>query len=278
MSPLALVIYLAGASAVVTWVLSILTRDYSWVDRFWSIVPVIYVAVFAITDRLRDARLDVMAVLTVLWGARLTYNLARKGGYSGVEDYRWAVLRSEMSPRRFQLFNIFFIAIYQNVLLLLLALPAYTAYHHRATPFGPWDVVLAGIFLACLSGETLADQQQWDFQRWKHEVVALGGDPDLAFLQTGLFRNARHPNYFFEIAQWWVIFLFATVAAQSPVQWTVLGAVLLTLLFVGSTRFTERLSLAKYPSYANYQRRTSAVIPWWPRRAPLGAGDPVDTD
>ena len=44
-----------------------------------------------------------------------------------------------------------------------------------------------------------------------------------------------------------------------------LGAVLLTLLFIGSTLFTESLSAAKYPEYANYRRRTSMLIPWPPR-------------
>jgi steroid 5-alpha reductase family enzyme len=38
--------------------------------------------------------------------------------------------------------------------------------------------------------------------------------------------------------------------------------VLLTLIFEGSTRFTERLSVAKYPSYADYQARTSRWLPW----------------
>ena len=50
-------------------------------DRIWSIVPVVYVWVFAIAAGLGDARLDVMAGLVTLWGARLTFNFARKGGY-----------------------------------------------------------------------------------------------------------------------------------------------------------------------------------------------------
>ncbi len=37
-----------------------------------------------------------MALLILLWGARLTFNFARKGGYSGTEDYRWPVLRASM--------------------------------------------------------------------------------------------------------------------------------------------------------------------------------------
>ncbi|MFY0538836.1 hypothetical protein [Nannocystis pusilla] len=41
---------------------------------------------------------------------------------------------------------------------------------------------------------------------------------------------------------------------------------LLTLLFHGSTTFTEQLSRAKYPTYADYQRSTSRLVPWFPRR------------
>jgi steroid 5-alpha reductase family enzyme len=53
------------------------------------------------------------------------------------------------------------------------------------------------------------------------------------------------------------------VAARSVLEWTVIGPVLLTLLFVGSTRFTEKISLSRYPEYELFRRSTSAVIPWF---------------
>jgi steroid 5-alpha reductase family enzyme len=84
-------------------------------------------------------------------------------------------------------------------------------------------------------------------------------------LTTGLFKFSRHPNFFSEQAQWWVFFLFGAVAAGSLLEWTVVGAFLLTALFIGSTRFTEEISVSKYPDYVEYQRRTSALIPWFPR-------------
>lgn len=254
----------AGICAVV-WVLSITTREYSWVDRIWSLIPVAYLGIFAGAAGFADARLDVMFGLVALWGLRLTFNFARKGGYArGGEDYRWAVLRAKMPPWLFQVFNLLFITVYQNVILLLISLPAYTALEHRSA-FGVWDVVAAVVFLAFLLGETVADQQQWDFHGWKRAETAAGREPEPRFLQTGLFRYSRHPNFFFEQAQWWVVFAFGVIAAGS-VQWTVAGAVLLTLLFVGSTVFTESITAGRYPEYAAYQRRTSAVVPWWPRR------------
>ena len=266
MSPLLVVIVLAAVVCAFCWVASLISHDNSWVDRLWSIVPVAYVWVFAITAGLSDIRLDVMAGLVTLWGARLTFNFARKGGYTGHEDYRWPVLRARMSTRQFAIFNLLFIVIYQNTILVLITLPAFTAFEHR-TPFGALDVILAVVFLALLAGETVADQQQWQFHLAKAATVAAGGEPQPRFLQHGLFRFSRHPNFFFEQAQWWTLFLFGAVAAGSVLQWTVLGAALLTLLFVGSTRFTESITLSKYPEYADYQATTSAVIPWPPRRA-----------
>jgi steroid 5-alpha reductase family enzyme len=273
-SPLIVALYTAAGVCLFVWIASLITHDHSWVDRIWSIIPVAYVWIFAGFAGLANARLDVMAALVTIWGARLTFNFARKGGYNGVEDYRWAVLKARMSPVQFGFFNFFFIVIWQNIILLLIALPAFTAYQNRATPLGIWDVVVAVVFFGCTIGETVADQQQWNFQAWKKAEQDAGRQPGPRFLQTGLWRFSRHPNFFFEQAQWWTLFFFGVVAAQSILQWTVVGAVLLTTLFIGSTRFTESISRSKYPEYADYQARVSPIIPFpsshAPSEAPVG--------
>lgn len=259
-------LWVAGVMIVIVWVLSLITGDHSWVDRIWSVIPVAYSWIFAGSAGLDDARLDVMAVLVTLWGARLTYNFARKGGYAkGGEDYRWAVVRSRMKPWQFQIFALVFIAGYQNALLLLISLPALTAEQHRGG-FGIGDVIATLLFLMLLIGETIADQQQWKFHLRKKADETAGRRVGAVFLRTGLFRYSRHPNYFCEIAIWWVVFAFGATAAGSFAQWTIAGPVLLALLFVGSTVLTEKISATKYPDYAAYQRTTSAVLPWFPRR------------
>ncbi|WP_029136325.1 DUF1295 domain-containing protein [Nakamurella lactea] len=259
MSALALNCWIAAGVAILCWLLSVLTREYSWVDRIWSVVPAGYLWVFAAGSGF-DARVTLMAALVTLWAIRLTFNYARKGGYSpGGEDYRWKILRSKMPPAAFQAFNIVFIAGYQNFLLLMITLPAWTAAQHP-TSLGAGDVIAAVVFLLLLTGETVADQQQWDFHRRKASGQASG------FLTGGLFRYSRHPNFFCELGQWWAIFAFGAIAAGTVAVWTVAGAVLLTLLFIGSTLFTESISASRYPGYADYRRRTSMLIPLPPRR------------
>jgi steroid 5-alpha reductase family enzyme len=267
MSALVACLVVCAASCAATWVLSLITKEHSWVDRIWSIIPLVYVWIFAGAAQFSDLRLNVIAVLVTLWGLRLTFNFARKGGYRpGGEDYRWEVLRDRMKPWQFALFNLFFISIYQNIILLLITLPAWTAWLNPTPAFGWRDAIVTVVFLLFLVGETVADQQQWNFHRWKAAEREAGREADPRFLQSGLFRFSRHPNFFFEQAQWWTLFFFGAIAAGSVLQWTVVGAFLLTLLFIGSTVFTESISKSRYPEYAEYQRRTSPLIPWPPRR------------
>lgn len=272
MDALLIVVIVAALASLTCWVLSLITRDTSWVDRAWSIVPVAYVWIFvgvAFAQGDGSARLVIMGVLATAWGARLTFNFARKGGYTGMEDYRWAILRKWMHPWQFQVFNLLFIICYQMTLLVLITLPAGLAAQHPSA-LTWWDALFAALFAGFLVGETIADQQQWNF----HERKKLaGGTLSPGFATTGLFRYSRHPNFFFEQAQWWAFYALGAVSAVASgagllggvINPTIIGPALLTLLFIGSTIFTESITASKYPAYAEYRRITSMLVPLPPR-------------
>ncbi|WP_375385609.1 DUF1295 domain-containing protein [uncultured Microbacterium sp.] len=273
MDPFVVVLVLFAVVCAFCWIASLITKDTSWVDRIWSVVPVAYVwifAGFAIGSGQDASRLVLMAVLVTAWGARLTFNFARKGGYTGMEDYRWAILRGRMKPWQFQVFNLLFIVLYQNALLVLITLPALVAWQNPAAING-WDAAFAVLFVAFLIGEFTADQQQWNFHQAKK---AAGGTLAPGFVTTGLFRYSRHPNFFFEQAQWWAFYAIGATAAVASglgvwggaLNWTIVGAALLSVLFIGSTIFTESISAGRHPAYAQYQRTTSMLVPWPPRR------------
>ncbi len=265
MTALSLAVLGCGVVALACWLLSLVTREYSWVDRLWSIMPPVYVAWFAYAADFADLRLNLMLLLSSTWGARLTFNFARKGGYAkGGEDYRWAEVRRRLHPALYQVFNFFFIAGFQNALLFAISLPAWQAFEHRGTALGTLDGLAALLFALFLGFETIADEQQWRFHQQKNAKVAASATPESAFLSQGLFAYSRHPNFFCEQAQWWMFYLFSVSASGEWVNITLVGPVVLTLLFHGSTNLTEQLSLAKYPAYAGYQQRVSRLWPWFP--------------
>lgn len=254
---------------IACFILGWITGDYSHTDRLWSIMPVLYTWYFAARGGY-EARLVLMALLATLWGIRLSFNFARKGGYTTEEDYRWIFLRKKITNRAaWQAFNLSFIAGYQHVQVLLITLPACVLITDGGAPLGLPDIMTAILFLALLAVETVADEEMWRFQQEKKRRTAAGepldGDYKNGFITSGLFLYSRHPNYFAEISMWWAFYLFIPASAGPWLHWSAAGAVTLTVLFQGSAWFTESISAGKYPAYAAYQRRVSRLIPWFAR-------------
>ena len=278
--PLYFLALLAAFFALTAFLFGLFTHEYSWVDRIWSLSPILY-AGFLTFRGWPDPRLILFTLLILLWGIHLTFNFARKGGYSGTEDYRWAEVRKIIkNPILWQTFNFFFISFYQHALILLFTLPLYFAYQHRRIPLSPLDGLFAALFLFFLSWETLADQQQWDFHQ-KKKATKDSSNPlseDLArgFLSSGLFRYSRHPNYFGEIMIWWTVYFGCVSCSGKWLHWSILGPILLTLLFQGSSWLTELLSCRKYPEYRNYQKETRKIIPFLPKKPLSSQGEAAE--
>ena len=248
--------------AFLAWLFSVLTKEYSWVDRLWSTAPIIYVGYVAYAADFQNMRLNVMAVLVAMWGFRLTFNFWRKGGFAkGGEDYRWEILQERLGPTKFQLLNATFVAPYQMFLIWLFTSPVHAAWEHQ-TAFHTVDLFAAVLFLVFLLGETIADEQMWRFQEDKRQKREQHIHVDPPFFCGGLYRFSRHPNYFCELGQWWVFYLFAVGATNHWVHWSGSGFILLTLLFHGSVQFGESISAGKYPGYTEYQNKVSRIIPF----------------
>ncbi|ETI40423.1 hypothetical protein F443_14177 [Phytophthora nicotianae P1569] len=276
---LAVALQLLLVLIALTWLASVVTRNYSFTDRLWSITPPMFAWHFAFHAYLRDdgvwdQRLLLMAVLTTLWGCRLTFNFWRKGGYKlSEEDYRWAVVRQYMHWTLFEVLNLTFIAGYQHLLLLLLTVPSYVVYFHRHEELNEVDVVATVLFLLFLVLETVADQQQWNFYSMKYKLIALKkpltGDYKAGFNRSGLFRYSRHPNFFGEMSLWWAFYIFSVAVSKQTFNSSSLGTILLTLLFQGSAPFTEYVTASKYPLYKLYQSRVPMLIPWLSSAVPI---------
>ena len=259
-----------GSAAALCFLVSSFSKNYSQVDKLWSTIPILYAWIVAV-DSGFETRILIMAILVSLWGIRLTFNFSRRGGYSwkfwsGEEDYRWAVLRNKpelAAGWKWMLFNLFFISFYQMGLILLMTIPAVRSLEGAEVS---WiDILLAALILFFIVIETIADQQQWNFHKKKREFQQAGKDlpPEFArgFTHKGLWGIVRHPNYAAEQAIWIVFYFFSVVASGQWINWSVMGAILLVLLFWGSSNFSESISAGKYPEYGDYKKRVPRFIP-----------------
>lgn len=256
--------------ALLCFVISTFSRNYSQVDKLWSIMPIAYAWIVAY-EAAFDTRIVLMALLVTAWGVRLTLNFARRGGYSwkfwtGEEDYRWAILRAKpefQAPWKWLLFNLFFISLYQMGLILLMTLPIVKSM--EGGPLTIMDILLTLMFLLFLVIETLADQQQWDYQKEKYRRInkneKLSGIYAKGFVHNGLWSKVRHPNYAAEQAIWLTFYFFSVAASGHWINWSMVGCLLLLVLFKASSDFSEEITAGKYPDYNKYQKEVPRFVP-----------------
>ena len=258
------ILLITAFTALLSFFFALITKDYSWTDRLWSTLPVGFAWIYAVkTDY--DASILLPTLLITLWGARLTFNFARRGGYSAIEDYRWAILRKKIhNPVLWQIFNLLFIAIYQQLLFILFTSFMHLLTENPQTRLTSLSLVACVLFLVSLTIETLADQQQYVFQQSKYGLLPKNEkwktDYAQGFRTTSLFSRSRHPNYFGELGVWWSLYLYGSFATGKLINPSILGPILLTLLFIGSTKFTESITQSKYPAYKHYRKKASAII------------------
>lgn len=87
------------ALGTLCFILTKVTSEMSWVDRIWSLLPILYQAHYIYhQSNCRGIEISnrqwLIFFFTSAWGIRLTFNFFRKGGYkAGGEDYRWAYVR-----------------------------------------------------------------------------------------------------------------------------------------------------------------------------------------
>lgn len=243
--------------------------DPTLVDRLWSLLPWLFCWYFGACSGFRNHRVVLMCVLSTLWGVRLTYNFAIKGGFSGGEDYRWKETRGWFPGWRYELFACVFIHFFQLNLLLAFSSPVVAAYYSNV-PLGWLDALATALFLSLLGFEAVADEEMYGFQSEKYRRRAaqqpLGAEYERGFITTGLWSLSRHPNYFAEVSLWWAFYLFSVAALGSVLNWTLWGALFLSILFLApgaSLDVTEALTSRKYDTYPQYQQAVSRCIPWW---------------
>ena len=164
----------------------------------------------------------------------------------------------------FFVFNFLFISLYQMGLILLMTLPAVRSIGGGSLTIV--DGILAVLVIGLIVVETVADQQQWNYHKQKRLLMEKGAAlPERyakGYVQTGLWGIVRHPNYAAEQAIWIVFYFFSVAATGQWINWSVMGAILLVLLFWGSSNFSESISAGKYPDYTEYKKRIPRFIPF----------------
>ena len=251
---------IAAGYFFVVWAVCVRIKNYGLLDVAWSYGVAVLAPLYAWLGPGDPTRKWLAAAVGAAWSLRLgTYILLRVLRHHPEEDPRYRTLRERWpGSGRFLLFFEL-----QALIATVFSLP-FLLMAYNSTP-NLKAVEIAGLSIALLSlgGEALSD----------HQMNAFKKDPANRgkVCQDGLWRYSRHPNYFFEFMVWVGFFL---AALGSPWGWTMVVCPLLILHFllnVTGVKLSEKHSLeSRGEAYRAYQRRTSAFVPWFPKKEAAG--------
>lgn len=257
LTPLAAGWAAAAAAMAVLWTVQRRTGNAGIVDVAWAALTGVLGVAFAAAPTGVPWLRGLAAAMIGGWSLRLTaYLFRRVVGHP--EEGRYRTLRQQWGANADRRFFWFFQM--QAAAAVWFAAPALAIAVSRQAP-SVWLIGLAvALWVIGVGGVTIADRQ---LARFKSRGHARGRT-----CREGLWRYSRHPNYFFEWLHWCS---YVPLATGSVVWWVpvaVAATLLYLLLFVTGIPPTEAQALAtRGDDYREYQRTTSAFIPWLNKRA-----------
>lgn len=250
---LVLIGWAASASLMtVLWLVQRARGNAAIVDVAWSFATAALGAWFALSADGYPARRLIVAAMVTIWGARLGLHLWRRVG-SEREDGRYRRMREEWGEKTQR--NMFVFFQIQALWAVMFALPMLAAARNASGPLSWIDALGVTLWATSLVGAASADRQ---LSRFRSNLENRG-----TVCRDGLWRYSRHPNYFFEWLHWWA---YVALAIGSPIWWIAPLGVATMLYFLTKVTGippTEAQALrSRGDAYREYQRTTSAFIPW----------------
>ena len=258
--PLTLVVSVYIAMAILMaalWGLHLKVRNASIADVGFCVGLIAAVLVYARFASGDMERKILVAVMASLYAGRLGLFILFNRIIGKAEDARYQQWRQEWGVReRVFMFGYFHV---QAIAVAAFSLPFLVVIQNPRPAFGLWELAGVLVWIAAVSGEAIADWQLSNFRAkpWNRDRVC----------RQGLWYCSRHPNYFFEWLHWWSYVFMALGAPGWPL--TLIGPVGMgwALINVTGIPWAERQALrTRGEDYREYQRATSAFVPWWPKR------------
>jgi len=241
---------------VFVWALRI--KNYGVVDVFWAFNFLVIAFIIWCSANGFTERKNIVCSLVLLWSLRLGIYLSfRVLGHLDEEEGRYRQLRAEWSAPKFFIF--FQMQALSNVFLCV---PFFVIALNKSEPLSIVEYIGATLWFICICGEGLAD---WQLQQFKKDKSTKG-----KVCEKGLWNYSRHPNYFFQFFIWISVLIFAL---PSPYGWlAVICPISIGYLIfkVTGIPMTEEQSIrSKGELYKEYQRTTSAFVPWFKNKGKM---------
>ena len=235
------------AATVITFIFSLIFKNASVYDPYWSVQPPVILIAFAIVNKPTNLGI-LLLIAVVFWAVRLTANWAYTFANLNHQDWRYTML-GEKTGIFYPIINFIGIHMVPTLVVYGCILPAVYAIREGLNAnFG--SVIFISISISAAVMQGISDIQMHKFRKNKTST----------FIRVGLWKYSRHPNYLGEILMWWGIGL-AVICAAPSVWYLLVGAVANTALFLAVSIPLADGRQSQKEGFAEYKKQTRMLLP-----------------
>jgi steroid 5-alpha reductase family enzyme len=236
-----------AVATVVTFIFSLIFKNASVYDPYWSVQPIVIVLCFAWGRALSLASVIVICVIAI-WAIRLTANWAYTFHGMAHQDWRYTML-CEKTGKLYPIINFVGIHMVPTLVVYACTLPAVYLIINDAT-LSPVSLIFACVSLLGVTLQAISDIQMHKYRK----------NRTTPFIRNGLWKNSRHPNYLGEILMWWGVGAFCVL--NMPSMWYLIaGAILNNLLFLFVSVPLADGRQSKKEGFEQYKKETRMFLP-----------------
>ncbi len=229
---------------------SVILKNSSLYDPFWSVAPVPIVIYLAINSD-NSMLLKILVTFPIIfWAARLTRNwLISWRGFEH-EDFRYIDLKNT-NIYKAEFNNFFGIHLFPTLIVNICLYPLVFIFLNpiEVTPF----LYFASIFtFMAVVLETVSDEQMRQFRNNPNNKGKT--------MKYKLWKYSRHPNYLGEICFWFGIYFMGLSSNLAPIWIIICPLSMLALFIFASCPMMDERSLKNRKDYKEYMEKTSQLL------------------
>lgn len=234
-------------ATIVIFIFSLIFKNASVYDPYWSVQPPVILIAFAIGKKLNMFGI-IMLIVVLFWAIRLTANWAYTFKNLNHQDWRYTMLKEKCGVF-YPIINLIGIHMVPTLIVYGCILPGvYVIRENIVGNFGSVLFLCLSFMAVIMQG--ISDIQMHMFRKDRKEV----------FIRVGFWKHSRHPNYLGEILMWWGVGL-AVLCAAPNVWYLILGAILNTVLFLAVSIPMADNRQSHKEGFETYKRQTRMLLP-----------------
>lgn len=236
---------------VVVFIGSLLHRNASLYDPYWSVLPILFTLIAPVMHLFEPVETREFLFMAVIftWGIRLTGNWVYTWKGLHHQDWRYTRLK-EKTGVLYPIVNFLGIHLFPTLIVFVAYLPALEVFGGERPPLNLLDLIALAVGVLGIGIQTTADIQMHRFRKRHRGKIN----------KKGVWGWSRHPNYLGEISVWVSVFLFG-LSSGLPFWPYVLCPLAMIALFVFISIPMMEKRQSEKEGWAEYRSNVGMLLP-----------------